>query len=164
MLKTVLLVLLIVVIAIPVAVMIIGRERTWTLATGPADLGRYDFAAERRRGTDNDALACTSGICTSADVVIPETTLDPAQAIGAAGERLRQIERFVDRVDDGSDPTYARFVVRTPLMRFPDTIDLLAGTSSSGGTWLKAYSRSKLGRSDLGANRRRLSELFDAPL
>ncbi len=164
MLKTLLLVLLVLLFAIPVAVMFVGRERAWTLVAGPADLGRYDFAAERRRGAGNDALACTNGVCASPDLPIANTTLEPAAAIEAAEERLRQVERFVERVDDGSDPTYARFVVRTPLMRFPDTVDLLAGTSPSGETWLKAYSRSKLGRSDLGANRRRLVALFGAPL
>jgi uncharacterized protein (DUF1499 family) len=164
MLKTLLLVLLVLLVAVPVAVMLVGRERIWTFVSGPADLSRYDFAAETRRGTGNDALACTSGACVSADLVIPNTELAPNAAIEAAAERLRQVEPLVERVDDRTDPTYGRFVVRTPLMRFPDTIDLFAGTSSSGETWLKAYSRSKLGSSDLGANRRRLGEMFGAPL
>lgn len=164
MLKSLLVILLVIVVAVPVALALIGRERAWSLIAGSADLGRYDFAAGRRRDTPNDALACTQGACASPDVVIPATTLSPAAAIEAAESRLRGIERFTERVDDRSDPDYARFVVRTPLMRFPDTIDVLADASAAGETWIKAYSRSQLGRSDLGANRNRLQRLFGEPL
>ena len=66
----------------------------------------------------------------------------------------------VTRVDDGSRPTYRRYVARTPVMRFPDTIDAEASeaTGSVEATVLRLYSRSLLGKGDLGANKDRLTK------
>lgn len=45
---------------------------------------------------------------------------------------------------------------RTPLLGFPDTIDVLYVDLPDGRSSLALYSRSKLGYRDLGANRARL--------
>ncbi len=64
-------------------------------------------------------------------------------------------DRNVTRVDDGGRPDYRRYVARTAILRFPDTIDAEA-IPGDGGTRLRLYSRSLLGKSDLGANAERL--------
>nr|WP_256477787.1 DUF1499 domain-containing protein [Aurantimonas marianensis] len=64
-------------------------------------------------------------------------------------------DRNVTRVDDGARPDYRRYVARTPVLRFPDTVDAEA-IAGDGGTQLRLYSRSLLGHSDFGANAARL--------
>ncbi|RLQ88309.1 DUF1499 domain-containing protein [Notoacmeibacter ruber] len=133
-----------------------GRLTGWETRTRKADQGMYDFDAAQRSATDNDALGCTKGLCAEPDVVLPEPP-DSAENAFARIERHIEADRSeVERVDDRSDITYRRYVVRTPLMRFPDTVDLR--WSPEG--W-RAMSRSLLGRSDLGANEKRLRQWFD---
>lgn len=143
------------------AVVLYGRERLWERLGGPADIGRYDFAEAKRNATPNDALACTAGTCTAPDLTIPDTAGPPAAVVKRLSERLATIEAHVRRVEDRSDPGYARFVVYTPLLRFPDTIDVEVRERAGGSSDIRAYSRSKLGRSDFGTNKKRLAQLFD---
>jgi hypothetical protein len=154
-------VILVVIGLIVLAAIVYGRERIWERMTGPADLGRYDFTQGRRSGSANDALACTKGACTAPEITIATPDGPPAEIVARLAERLAAIEAHVRRVDDRSDPLYARFVIYTPLMRFPDTLDIEVAERSDGAPAIRAYSRSKLGRSDLGTNRKRLEELFD---
>jgi hypothetical protein len=155
-------VILVVVIGLIVlAAIVYGRERIWERMTGPADLGRYDFTEGRRSGSPNDALACTEGACTAPDITIATPDRPLADIVARVAERLEAIEAHVRRVDDRNNPLYARFVIYTPLMRFPDTLDIEVAERSDGAPAIRAYSRSKLGRSDLGTNRKRLEALFD---
>ena len=64
-----------------------------------------------------------------------------------------------DRVDDRSDPAQSRYVVRTSLMRFPDTIQFQAIDLDEGKSGLIAYGKSQIGAADHGTNIRRLAQL-----
>ncbi|MGN6550269.1 MAG: DUF1499 domain-containing protein [Pararhizobium sp.] len=154
-----LIVLAIIVLAGSVFV-VYGRERTWALLTGPNDLGRYDFAAAERRKTGNDALACSPGLCRQPDFELPTFEIPPPALIEALSRHLMAIDPRARRVDDRRDPAYARFVTFSPIMRFPDTIDLLARAAGGGRTGVLAYSRAKLGRKDFGKNREHIETLF----
>lgn len=138
-----------------------GRERTWERLAGSPDPGRYDFAGAPRSKTPNDALACSPGLCAAADFVLPTYAMTPADLVAHASETLSRIDPLARRVDDGSDPAYARFVTFSPLMRFPDAIDIAAealpGATEESG--LKVYARARLGSSDLGKNRQRIEHL-----
>ena len=67
----------------------------------------------------------------------------------------------IRRVDDGSDPARARYVTRTPLMKFPDTNTFEAVTLENGRTGLVAYAAAQLGYSDGGNNRKRLEAVME---
>lgn len=136
-----------------------GRERSWALLTGPNDLGRYDFTAAARRKTGNDALACSPGLCRQADFALPTYDLPPPKLIDALSRHLAGIDPRARRVDDRHDPAYARFLTFSPIMRFPDTIDILA-TAAAGRTGVMVYSRAKLGKKDFGKNREHIEKLF----
>jgi hypothetical protein len=139
------------------AFLIVGRERTWTLIAGNPDLGPYDFEALRRRRTPNDALLCSPGLCgDKADGTLPVFDEPPAALMQQIEAKIRASNEIFQRVDDGSDPAYARYVTFTPLMRFPDTNDIEAVTLADGRTGLRAYARAQLGKSDGGTNRARL--------
>ncbi|WP_158215819.1 DUF1499 domain-containing protein [Notoacmeibacter marinus] len=132
-----------------------GRTTGWETATRSADQGAYDFAASPRSATDNDALACSEGLCEKPDIILPKPSEDAQAAFAELAHRIATETDDVERVDDGADPAYRRYVVRTPLIRFPDTVDIR--WSPEG--W-RAMSRSLIGRSDLGANEARLRRWF----
>ena len=117
------------------------------------------LAETRMSATANDALACTPGFCPAPDMVLAPAVETPEAAIASLSARLNAIAPHLERVDDGSDPHYARFVVYTPLMRYPDTVDLRA-EAAEDGTRLGVYSRSKLGSADFGANAARVRALL----
>ena len=77
--------------------------------------------------------------------------------------RIAAADPTAERVDDGTNPAYARFVARSRLMRFPDTVDIEAVVLDDGRTGLRAYGRAQLGRSDRGVNRARLKVWLALP-
>lgn len=138
---------------------IAGPKRVWEWIGGPADQGPVDFDHLVRRSAPNDALACSAGTCRQrVDLELPRfdeapqllmTRLDAVVIAMGQGER----------VDDGKDETYRRYVFRSRVLEFPDTLDARAMTAGDGRTALKLYSRSLLGRGDFGANRQRLRRI-----
>ena len=134
-----------------------GIEDVWARIFGPPDLGPIDFQTFRRRKTPNDALACPRGFCANAepDIVPP---LYPV-----SGERLRLIVAEAAMVDPDTQPIYAarwedhdRYLARSRVFRFPDTIDVLVIEPAENQATLAIYSRSQIGRADLGVNRARI--------
>jgi uncharacterized protein (DUF1499 family) len=161
MIKTALLSLLAVLaIAALLFFVVIGRERTWEMVAGKPDRGPHDFAEARRSPTSNDALACSEGLCAEPDFTIATFEESPEAVIERFAQRLLANDRLARRVDDGKDPSRARFVTHSPVMRFPDTIDLAAQKFPDGRTGVMAYARAQLGKKDLGKNRERLEALF----
>ena len=139
-----------------------GPERLWTKLGGAADQGEVNFARLERSPTPNDSLACSPGACAGdgiVDVALPFYDAEP----GALLDRLDKVvlsDPNIVRVDDKSRPDYRRYVARTPLARFPDTINVEAEDASGSveATVLRMYSRSLLGESDLGTNKQRLAD------
>jgi uncharacterized protein (DUF1499 family) len=140
-----------------VAFLVLGPARIWGVF-GPADLGPVDFARLERRGSPNDSLACPEGFCggARADIPSPVFAMD-ARALAATMERVLEAERGLARVAADAAAGTARYVQRTPLLGFPDTIELRYVDLPGGRSTLAIYSRSKLGHSDLGANRARIA-------
>lgn len=140
-----------------------GRAETWTLIAGDPDLGHFDRAAPVRSPTPNDALFCTAGLCAevAVDKVLPDFAEPPARLIERIDAAMRAVDPNARRVDDGGDPARARYVTRTPFMRFPDTNSFEAVALEGGRTGLVAHARAQLGRSDLGNNRKRLEAVLE---
>lgn len=144
-----------------VAVALVGPARIWSTIAGPTDQGPVDFDRLTRSPSPNDALACSPGVCDDAAEIVlpvyaarPDTLLDRLDAVLFDGP----LSGDAERVDDGTDPNRRRYVVRTRLMRFPDTLNAEA-RATDGGTALLLYSRSLLGRGDFGANAERLKRI-----
>ena len=134
----------------------LGPERAWSVF-GPADLGAVDFARLQRRNSPNDALAAPPGFAGTAraDVTSPVFALD-ARALRAAMARALAAEESLQRVDVDARAGTERYVQRTRLLGFPDTIDVLYVDLPDDHSTLALYSRSRIGYGDLGANRARL--------
>ncbi len=142
-------------IAAAATFLLIGPDRLWA-RFGPPDLGEVDFATLARRDTPNDALACLPQFCAAgADMpapVIPRPAGDVFRAVGQALAHEPKLEQV------GAEPGAGtlRFVQRSRLLGFPDTINVKVVPAPNSGSAVLLYSRSQIGRGDMGVNRARL--------
>ncbi len=133
-----------------------GIAKLWERLFGAPDLGPVDFAALTRSPTGNDALFCPPGLCAA-----PVDGAPPVFAVPVA--RLRDAVRVIE-VNDPDVFALARdeakvqdrYLARTRLMRFPDTINVRFIELEGERSTLALYSRSQIGSSDFGVNRKRL--------
>lgn len=136
-----------------------GPQQVWLQLTGPADMGRYDFDGRQRSATSNDALACSPSLCgESADIELSTFDETPSELINRLDARIMAGTGSVARVDDRSDPAYARYVTHSPWMAYPDTTDIEAIDLGNGKTGIRAYARAKIGQKDFDANAERLRD------
>ena len=132
-----------------------GPDHVWSLV-GPADLGPVDFKILQRRTTANDALACPANLCQAkADIASPEFTGGAQDLRQAFTRAISNEPRLVQVAGDDANLTY-RYVQRSWLMRYPDTIVVQFFDSANGHATLAVYSRSQLGKGDLGVNLARI--------
>lgn len=155
--KTALLVLAGLLVVLAVAFVGFGRERSWAVLFGPADLGEVNFAELRPANPDNSFLACDPAVCPRAvpDLVPPVFAADP-QRLRLELARIIAADGLVEQVAEDSDGLGARYVQRTPWMRFPDTIQIRYVPVDVERTTLAIYSRSQIGSNDFGVNEARV--------
>jgi uncharacterized protein (DUF1499 family) len=117
-----------------------------------------DFAALKRPASPNTYLVAPPGLCANA------TPDQDAPVFAAPAERVRdaflRLMRGQARVSEGpanTDPLAYDFVETTPLMRFKDDISVRFLPLDGGRSTLAIYSRSRLGYSDMGTNRKRIT-------
>jgi uncharacterized protein (DUF1499 family) len=146
---------LLIIAALVAAFFLIGPERVWELF-GPPDLGPVTFETLERRSTPNDALACPPGICKAqSDLTPPEYETSAKSLRYWFGKAIAAEPRLTAIVSDDAALT-DRYIQRSALMRYPDTIVVQFFDRPGGRSTLALYSRSQLGSSDLGVNRARL--------
>lgn len=139
-----------------------GRAATWALVFGDPDLGSFDRSEPVRASRPNDALLCTPGLCdgVAVDGELPDYAGPPDRLIAGIDAAMRASDEIHRRVDDTSDTARARYVIWTPVMRFPDTNSFEAVPLQNGRVGLVAYGRAQIGYSDGGVNRRRLEKIL----
>ncbi len=126
-----------------------------------------DFRTLRRPRSPNTYLLAPDGLCENArpdDV----SAVFPVSREVLFGEILKRIEARPDWHLTANDPDRGMigFVAVSKLMRFKDDVDILVLPAEAGdpqgrqGSRLAAYSRSRVGHSDLGANKKRISQLL----
>ncbi len=152
--KMILAVLALVVLAV-VGWFAYDRDGFWIRFFGPADLGPADFKTLRKTDRPNQFLVCPAGYCASegSDMPAPVFKADAAQLKHAV---TGLIEKMPDAqmVENGGE---IRAVVRTKLMRYPDTVSIHVLDAGDGLSTLAIYSRSQIGRSDFGVNGARVA-------
>lgn len=120
-------------------------------------MGSVDFATLEKTAKPNQALICPEDQCARAEPDTFAPIFDvSANELERALLSVLESESDLTRVDDGSDKFSLRFVQRTRLLRFPDTIRIRILPLGEGRSTLAAYSQSQVGQSDLGINRQRL--------
>jgi uncharacterized protein (DUF1499 family) len=133
---------------------LLGPPRIWAMF-GNADLGDVDFAKLARRDSPNDALACLPRLCAArADVEAPVLAGSPADVFQVVQAAVSG-EPGLERVHADSGQGTLRFVQRSRLLGFPDTINVKV-VPAQGGSAVLIYSRSQLGKRDMGVNRARV--------
>ncbi len=132
---------------------------------GSPDLGPVDFETFQRGTRPNTALACPADFCRNA-----KADFDPGVYPGTDEELRQRFTQFVlaqprvvpvYRHAQPGLPTQDRYVQRSALMQFPDTIDVRFIALSDKTSTLAIYSRSQIGQSDLGVNLKRIREWTD---
>lgn len=138
-----------------------GPERLWSML-GPADLGPIEFETLERRERPNDALACPPRFCKAHSDLIPPTFAIDAQGLRTAMAQVIASEPNIENVGTDDRAMTERYVQRTSLMRFPDTIVVRYFPLEPGKrSTLAIYSRSQLGYSDMGMNKARIARWLD---
>jgi uncharacterized protein (DUF1499 family) len=138
-------------------------DRAYALVFGPPDLGPVDFATLTRRSSPNDALACPADLCPNAKSdLVPPVFAVPAERLRAIVAEVALAEADAEIVSSGEGDEQDRYVVRTRLMRFPDTVDVRIIRQGEARATLALYSRSQIGYSDLGTNRARIERWLAA--
>lgn len=133
-----------------------GIDRVWAFLFGEPDLGSVDFAVLTRRASPNDALACPAAQCPLArvDLVSPVFPV-PRGRLRAIVAEVAADDGDVRPVDEATGDE-DRYIARTRLMRFPDTVSALTVDLGDGRSTLALYSRSQIGLTDFGVNRARV--------
>jgi uncharacterized protein (DUF1499 family) len=139
--------------------LVVGPVKVWTWL-GPADLGPVAFETLQRRKSPNDALACPQGLCTAKIDVPSPIYKGSAKELREAFAKVIVLEPQVERVDTNNDTLTDRYVQRSKLMQYPDTLVVQFIDRPDGRATLALYSRSQVGESDLGVNRQRIDRLL----
>ena len=142
------------------AVLLVGPARIWELI-GPADLGDVDFAKLVRRNSPNDALAAPSGMSRARVDIEPPVFLSSAGDLRNALAQVTAKELRIKRVAADDATLTDRYVQRSAVLGFPDTIVVRFVPLPDGRSTLALYSRSQLGYSDMGVNKARLRRWLD---
>ncbi|MGL4634717.1 MAG: DUF1499 domain-containing protein [Beijerinckiaceae bacterium] len=134
----------------------------YEMVFGSPDLGPVDFETFTRSTRPNTALACPAGLCRNA-----KADFDPG-VYNVSEEALRDAFTRHALAQPGVIPVYRhaqpglptqdRYVQRSKLMQFPDTIDIRFIALSDNTSTLAIYSRSQIGHSDFGVNLARIRQ------
>jgi hypothetical protein len=134
---------------------------------GLPDMGPIDFETYRRGRRPNEALACPPGFCANG---APD--FDPGVFDIPDNELRRRFTAFVlaqpdvvpvYRSDAPGRPMQDRYVQRSRLMRYPDTINVRFIALGNTTSTLAIHSRSQIGYGDMGVNLARIRLWTGAP-
>jgi uncharacterized protein (DUF1499 family) len=142
------------------AFIIVGPERVWSLF-GPPDLGEISFETLQRRSTPNDALACPTELCGATSDIVSPLFSTSASDLQLAFSKVIASEERVTKVEANDRDRTERYIQRSRLMGFPDTIVVRFIVRPEGRSTLALYSRSQLGRGDFGVNRARIERWLE---
>ncbi len=140
-----------------VIVYFIGRESALAMILGPADKGRTVFRTLKRSSLPNNSLICPENYCENA---IPEIVA-PVFSVSAdhLRERLRASlipEKRLERVHTNDPAMRERYVQRSSLFRFADTIQVEYIPLDADRSTIALFSSAQVGLSDGQVNRKRL--------
>lgn len=119
-----------------------------------------DFETLNRPGTPNTYLVLPKGFASSAtaDEASPDFQEDPAALFGRVVHLVSGRERWSVEQQD-TNLLQLEAIAKTKLLKFKDDISIRVLPRGDGAA-LAIYSRSRVGHSDLGANRKRVQALL----
>jgi Protein of unknown function (DUF1499) len=156
------------VIAAATALILVGGvvaydlDATWALVAGPPDLGPVDFASVKPPASPNRYLACPQDLCPAGAADMTSPTFDMSAAdLQRTARKAWAGEPNLTLVSGDEENHEDRYVQRSKIMRFPDTVAARFIDQADGKSSLALYSRSQIGRSDFGVNKARVLHWLD---
>ena len=121
-----------------------------------------NFKSLKRPPKPNTCLVAPENHCLAAepDFEPPEFDLSPRGLFSKFNETVAATRNF-GRVAADAEQLRLKFVVTTGLMRFKDDVDIEIVPLADGRSTFAIYSRSRVGYSDLGANRKRVEKIIE---
>ncbi|MEM1391110.1 MAG: DUF1499 domain-containing protein [Pseudomonadota bacterium] len=128
-----------------------------------------DFKTLTRPESPNTYLVAPDGLCDQAspDGAPVEFDKSARGLFSTLAEMIAQERRWTEVIAD-PDQLRFKFVAKTTVMGFKDDVDIMiiepeadVGSGRNTAT-LAIYSRSRVGYSDMGANRKRVNKLLQA--
>lgn len=116
-----------------------------------------DFATLEPGKRPNRAFACTDDICLPGRATRP--AIEVAAPAGDAAAAVQRMEPKAERRDLPSGDIRLRYVATTAVLKFKDDVDILVRPRSDERSTVAVFSRSRIGYSDFGTNRRRIDSL-----
>jgi len=143
-------------------VAVVGREGTLRLVLGDPDLGRVDFETLTRPDPAADGLVCPPTLCRAArpDRAAPVFAV-PARDLARALKRIAEADPLTRRIAGDAGLGEERYLSRTLIFRFPDTIVVRYIQITQEHSTLALSSRSQIGGTDPDRSRSRLMRWID---
>mgnify|MGYP000418654106 CR=1 FL=1 len=119
------------------------------------------FKSLKRPPKPNTCLVAPENYCLAAepDFAPPVVPLTGRGLYSRLSEVIAS-ERRWGKLEADAEQLRIKFVATTGLMRFKDDVDIEVIPLENGKATFAIYSRSRIGYSDLGANRKRVSDLI----
>lgn len=152
---------LLVIVAIGVALgavfLLYGREESWAVLFGPPDMGPVEFATLQKTPRPNQVLLCPVDVCKAATPdMMPPVYAVSIDKLRDAFHQIISEEAHTEQVAVDAGRQTERYVVRTNLMRFPDTVCVKFIALDNDTSTLAIYSQAQIGYSDRGVNKTRV--------
>lgn len=121
-----------------------------------------NFKSLKRPPKPNTCLVAPENHCLAAepDFTPPELDLSPRGLFSKFSETVAATRSF-GKVSADAENLRLKFIATTGLMRFKDDVDIEIIPLEDGGSTFAIYSRSRVGYSDLGANRKRVTKIIE---
>lgn len=122
-----------------------------------------DLKTFKRSRKPNNYLAAPDEYCgeSEPDAFTPVLTKTPAELFQAVEALAADRSNWAVKHSDESTGQI-HIIATTRLMRFKDDVFIKVLPAGTGGSSLAVYSCSRVGHSDLGKNRSRVTEMLDA--
>lgn len=120
-----------------------------------------NFKSVKRPPKPNTCLAAPDNftLASEADFAPPIFEMSADDLFGKLSA-IVEAERSWSKLETDADQRKLKFVATTGLLRFKDDVDVEIVPLESGQSTLAIYSRSRVGYSDLGTNRKRVNDLI----
>lgn len=126
----------------------------------PADKWHVDPLTAPKPSTPNSYRAAPSGTDVDADIVSPDFDVS-TELLAEVFDRVARADRNVELVGGSTADGHATYVQRSTVFAFPDYISVKILDAGGGRSSLAVFSRSRIGKSDLGVNEKRVDRWLD---
>lgn len=135
-------------------------EQLW----GNPDMGYVDIKSLRPAKRPNTALACPVDYCNKQRTVDITTDIYTVTSDVLREEIIKyfRIDKNAKMIIDPENKLSLRFVTHSPILRFPDTIQVQLIPIDKTTSTLAILASAKMGHTDFGANKARIEKILSA--